>query len=74
MNFSMIENLTYPVFMSLVLSAIPLMTIKILLIAMASKQFSSGPETKIMTPGTISSGLMQNIPSSTPYALPTKND
>ncbi|GJU59201.1 retrovirus-related pol polyprotein from transposon TNT 1-94 [Tanacetum coccineum] len=30
MNFSMIENLTYPIFMSLVLSAIPLMTGKIL--------------------------------------------
>nr|GEY62319.1 hypothetical protein [Tanacetum cinerariifolium] len=30
MNFSMIENLTYPIFMSLVLSAIPLMTVKIL--------------------------------------------
>ncbi|GJU65551.1 hypothetical protein Tco_1247386 [Tanacetum coccineum] len=30
MNFSMIENLTYPIFMSLVLSAIPLMTVKIM--------------------------------------------
>nr|GEX28451.1 hypothetical protein [Tanacetum cinerariifolium] len=30
MNFSMIENLTYPIFMSLVLSSIPLMTVKIL--------------------------------------------
>ncbi|GKD41566.1 retrovirus-related pol polyprotein from transposon TNT 1-94, partial [Tanacetum coccineum] len=30
MNFSMIENLTYPIFMSLVLSAIPLMMVKIL--------------------------------------------
>ncbi|GKC29905.1 hypothetical protein Tco_1037199 [Tanacetum coccineum] len=32
MNFSMIENLTYPIFMSLMLSAIPLMTVKILMI------------------------------------------
>ncbi|GJS58401.1 retrovirus-related pol polyprotein from transposon TNT 1-94 [Tanacetum coccineum] len=30
MNFSMIENLTYHIFMSLVLSVIPLMTVKIL--------------------------------------------
>ncbi|GKE74152.1 hypothetical protein Tco_1536193 [Tanacetum coccineum] len=30
MNFSMNENLTYPIFMSLVLSAIPIMTVKIL--------------------------------------------
>ncbi|GJT96754.1 retrovirus-related pol polyprotein from transposon TNT 1-94 [Tanacetum coccineum] len=30
MNFSMIKNLTYPIFMSLVLSAIPLMTVKTL--------------------------------------------
>ncbi|GJS11079.1 retrovirus-related pol polyprotein from transposon TNT 1-94 [Tanacetum coccineum] len=30
MNFSMIENLTYPIFMSLVLSVIPLMMVKIL--------------------------------------------
>ncbi|GJZ48948.1 hypothetical protein Tco_0603138 [Tanacetum coccineum] len=30
MNFSMIENRTYPIFMSLVLSAIPLMTVKTL--------------------------------------------
>ncbi|GKG51574.1 hypothetical protein Tco_0541958, partial [Tanacetum coccineum] len=27
-----------------------------------------------MTPGTISSGLMQNPPSTTPYVPPTKND
>ncbi|GKB97211.1 hypothetical protein Tco_0983348 [Tanacetum coccineum] len=30
MNFSMIENRTYPIFMSLVLYAIPLMTVKTL--------------------------------------------
>ncbi|GJZ19539.1 retrovirus-related pol polyprotein from transposon TNT 1-94 [Tanacetum coccineum] len=44
------------------------------LTAMASKQFSSGPGTKLMTPGTIRSGLVQNIPSSTPYVPPIKND
>nr|GEW76518.1 retrovirus-related Pol polyprotein from transposon TNT 1-94 [Tanacetum cinerariifolium] len=36
------------------------------LTAMASEQFSSGPRPKLLTPGTISSGLMPNIPSSTP--------
>ncbi|GKD43914.1 retrovirus-related pol polyprotein from transposon TNT 1-94 [Tanacetum coccineum] len=41
---------------------------------MASEQFSSGPGPKLMTPGTISSGLMPNIPSSTPYVPPIKND
>ncbi|GKE40970.1 integrase, catalytic region, zinc finger, CCHC-type containing protein [Tanacetum coccineum] len=44
------------------------------LTVMASKQFSSGPGPKFMTPGTISSGLVPNIPSSTPYVPPTKND
>ncbi|GJV52887.1 retrovirus-related pol polyprotein from transposon TNT 1-94 [Tanacetum coccineum] len=44
------------------------------LTAMASEQFSSGPRPKLLTPGTISSGLMPNIPSSTPYVPPTKND
>ncbi|GJU48490.1 retrovirus-related pol polyprotein from transposon TNT 1-94 [Tanacetum coccineum] len=44
------------------------------LTAMASEQFSSRPGPKLLTPGTISSGLMQNIPSPTPYVLPTKND
>ncbi|GJX49264.1 retrovirus-related pol polyprotein from transposon TNT 1-94 [Tanacetum coccineum] len=43
-------------------------------LAMASKQFSSGPGPKLMTPGTISSKLMPNIPSSTLYVLRTKND
>ncbi|GKA93669.1 retrovirus-related pol polyprotein from transposon TNT 1-94 [Tanacetum coccineum] len=43
-------------------------------IAMASEQFSSGPVPKLLTPGTISSGLVQNIPSSTSYVPPTKND
>nr|GEV62838.1 hypothetical protein [Tanacetum cinerariifolium] len=44
------------------------------LTTMASKQFSSGPEPKLMTPRTISSGLVQKIPSSTLYVPPTKND
>ncbi|GJX95060.1 retrovirus-related pol polyprotein from transposon TNT 1-94 [Tanacetum coccineum] len=43
-------------------------------LAMASKQFSSEPGTKLLTPRTISSGLVPNIPSSTPYVPPTKND
>ncbi|GJT55666.1 hypothetical protein Tco_0990720 [Tanacetum coccineum] len=73
MNFSIIENLPYSIFMSLVLFAIPLMTVKILLTAMASEQFSSGPGHKLITPGTISSGLVQNIPSPTPYVPPIKN-
>ncbi|GJZ21987.1 retrovirus-related pol polyprotein from transposon TNT 1-94 [Tanacetum coccineum] len=41
---------------------------------MASEQFSSGPRPKLLTPRTISSGLVQNIPSSTLYAPPTKNE
>ncbi|GJW15788.1 retrovirus-related pol polyprotein from transposon TNT 1-94 [Tanacetum coccineum] len=69
MNFSMIENLTYPIFMSLVLSAIPLMTVKILLTTMASEQFSSGPGPKLLTPGTIiiapEPAVSTGIPSST---------
>ncbi|GJS82534.1 retrovirus-related pol polyprotein from transposon TNT 1-94 [Tanacetum coccineum] len=44
------------------------------LITMASEQFSSGPRPKRLTPGTISSGLVPNIPSSTLYVPPTKND
>ncbi|GJS83429.1 retrovirus-related pol polyprotein from transposon TNT 1-94 [Tanacetum coccineum] len=43
-------------------------------LAMASEQFSSGPGSQIMTPGTISLGLVQNIPSSTLYVPSTKND
>ncbi|GJZ84088.1 retrovirus-related pol polyprotein from transposon TNT 1-94 [Tanacetum coccineum] len=43
-------------------------------LAMASEQFSSGSGPKLMTLGTISSGLVQNIPSSTLYVLPIKND
>ncbi|GKG37626.1 hypothetical protein Tco_0456849, partial [Tanacetum coccineum] len=41
---------------------------------MTSEQFSSGLGPKLMTPRTISLGLVQNIPSSTPYVPPTKND
>nr|GEX15405.1 integrase, catalytic region, zinc finger, CCHC-type, peptidase aspartic, catalytic [Tanacetum cinerariifolium] len=44
------------------------------LTAIASKQFSSGLGPKLLTPGTISSGHVPNIPSSTPYVPPTKND
>nr|GEV60279.1 retrovirus-related Pol polyprotein from transposon TNT 1-94 [Tanacetum cinerariifolium] len=32
------------------------------------------PKLKLLTPRTISSGLVPNIPSSTPYVPPTKND
>ncbi|GJZ54254.1 retrovirus-related pol polyprotein from transposon TNT 1-94 [Tanacetum coccineum] len=43
------------------------------LIVMDSKEFSSRLGPKLMTPGIISSGLVQNIPSSTPYVPPTKS-
>ncbi|GKC35939.1 retrovirus-related pol polyprotein from transposon TNT 1-94 [Tanacetum coccineum] len=41
------------------------------LTAMASEQSGSGPKLQLMTPRTISSGLLQNPSSSTPYPLPT---
>ncbi|GKE49132.1 retrovirus-related pol polyprotein from transposon TNT 1-94, partial [Tanacetum coccineum] len=44
------------------------------LTAMASEQFSSGPGLKLLTPTTISLGLVPNIPFSTPYVPPTKHD
>nr|GEV83805.1 hypothetical protein [Tanacetum cinerariifolium] len=44
------------------------------LTSMASKQFSLGLRPKLMTPRTISSRLVQNIPSPTPYVPPTKNE
>ncbi|GJY40791.1 retrovirus-related pol polyprotein from transposon TNT 1-94 [Tanacetum coccineum] len=44
------------------------------LTTMAFEQFSSGPRPKLMTPGTMSSGLVQNIHSSTPYVSPTRKD
>nr|GEV45036.1 hypothetical protein [Tanacetum cinerariifolium] len=43
-------------------------------IAMASKQFSSEPVPQLITHGTLSSRLMPNPPSSTPYVPPIKND
>ncbi|GJR26047.1 hypothetical protein Tco_1102279 [Tanacetum coccineum] len=52
----------------------PKADIGILLTTMASEQFSLGPGPKLMNHGTISSGLVQNITSSTSYVLPTKND
>ncbi|GJX08550.1 hypothetical protein Tco_0196482 [Tanacetum coccineum] len=42
MNFSMIENLTYLIFMSLVLFAIPLMTVKIWVIIAPEHAVSTG--------------------------------
>ncbi|GJS11082.1 integrase, catalytic region, zinc finger, CCHC-type containing protein [Tanacetum coccineum] len=48
--------------------------IGIFLIAMASEQFSSGPRPNLLTPGTVSSGLVPNIPSLTSYVPQTKND
>ncbi|GJZ53499.1 integrase, catalytic region, zinc finger, CCHC-type containing protein [Tanacetum coccineum] len=44
------------------------------LTTMAIEQFGSRPEPQLLTPGTISSGLVQKPPSPTPYVLPTKND
>nr|GEX53968.1 retrovirus-related Pol polyprotein from transposon TNT 1-94 [Tanacetum cinerariifolium] len=44
------------------------------LIAMAFEQFSSRLRPKLMTPRTISSGLIQNIPSLNLYVSLTKND
>ncbi|GKA24783.1 retrovirus-related pol polyprotein from transposon TNT 1-94 [Tanacetum coccineum] len=44
------------------------------LTTMDSKQFSSGPAPQLMTPGTVSSGLMYNPHSPTPYVSPTKKD
>ncbi|GJZ96558.1 retrovirus-related pol polyprotein from transposon TNT 1-94 [Tanacetum coccineum] len=44
------------------------------LTAIASKQFSSGPEPQLLNPGTISSGLVPNPPSPTPYVPPTKKE
>nr|GEU33758.1 retrovirus-related Pol polyprotein from transposon TNT 1-94 [Tanacetum cinerariifolium] len=41
---------------------------------MASEQYDSGPELQLMTPGTISSGLVQNPSSLTPHVLPTTKD
>ncbi|GKF51833.1 hypothetical protein Tco_0148300, partial [Tanacetum coccineum] len=40
----------------------------------APVQISSGPAPSLMTPGYISSGLVQNSVSPTPYVPPSKND
>ncbi|GKE01000.1 hypothetical protein Tco_1388983 [Tanacetum coccineum] len=44
------------------------------LTAMAYEQFSSGPGPQLLSPGTISLGLVPNPPSPTPYVPPTKKD
>ncbi|GJY92715.1 retrovirus-related pol polyprotein from transposon TNT 1-94 [Tanacetum coccineum] len=44
------------------------------LTTMASKQFDSGPGPQLLTLGTISSRLVPNPPSPTPYVPPTKKD
>ncbi|GKA90234.1 putative ribonuclease H-like domain-containing protein, partial [Tanacetum coccineum] len=44
------------------------------LTAMASEQSSSGPALHEMTPGTLSSGLVPQPPSSTPFVPPTRDD
>ncbi|GKB07065.1 retrovirus-related pol polyprotein from transposon TNT 1-94 [Tanacetum coccineum] len=44
------------------------------LVAMASEQFISGPMPQLLTPGYISSGLVQNPSSSPPYVPPSKKD
>nr|GEZ43403.1 integrase, catalytic region, zinc finger, CCHC-type, peptidase aspartic, catalytic [Tanacetum cinerariifolium] len=44
------------------------------LTAMASEQSSSGPALQKMTPGTISSGLVQKSSYSTSYVPPSRND
>ncbi|GKF08486.1 hypothetical protein Tco_0042710 [Tanacetum coccineum] len=41
---------------------------------MAFEQLCPGPGPKLLTPGTISSRLVQNIPYLTPYVPPMKND
>ncbi|GKF61206.1 hypothetical protein Tco_0181260, partial [Tanacetum coccineum] len=41
------------------------------MMTMAFEQFGSGPELQLMTPRTISLGLMQNPSSLTPYLSPT---
>ncbi|GJX16783.1 retrovirus-related pol polyprotein from transposon TNT 1-94, partial [Tanacetum coccineum] len=42
--------------------------------SLASEQFNSGPGPQLLTPKTISSGLVPNLPSPTPYVPPTKKD
>ncbi|GKC82203.1 retrovirus-related pol polyprotein from transposon TNT 1-94 [Tanacetum coccineum] len=52
----------------------PKADIGIFLTTMASEQFSLGPRPQLLTPGTISSGLVLNPSSPTPYVPPTKKD
>ncbi|GJW84191.1 hypothetical protein Tco_0157336 [Tanacetum coccineum] len=52
----------------------PKVDIGIFLTTMAFEQFSSRLGPKLLTLGTISLGLVQNIPTSTSYVPPTKND
>ncbi|GKB99703.1 hypothetical protein Tco_0985840 [Tanacetum coccineum] len=44
------------------------------LTVMVSEQFSSGPGPQLLTPRTLSSRLVPNPPSSTPYVPPINND
>ncbi|GJZ14454.1 uncharacterized mitochondrial protein-like protein [Tanacetum coccineum] len=44
------------------------------LTSMTSEQFSSGTRPQLLTPRTLSSGLVPNPPSPTPYVPPTKKD
>ncbi|GKE66349.1 retrovirus-related pol polyprotein from transposon TNT 1-94 [Tanacetum coccineum] len=44
------------------------------LTVLAPEKFGSGPELQLITPGTLSSGLVQNPSSSTPYVPLTKKD
>ncbi|GJU68481.1 retrovirus-related pol polyprotein from transposon TNT 1-94 [Tanacetum coccineum] len=44
------------------------------LTTMAYEQFSLGPEPQLLTPGILSSRLVSNPPSPTPYEPPTKKD
>ncbi|GJS78859.1 hypothetical protein Tco_0728740 [Tanacetum coccineum] len=116
MNFSITENPTYLIFMSLVLYVTPTNNSEDLgklkpkedigtfvgyapikkayriynkrtrliietihvdfdeLTAMASEHFSLGPGPQLLTPGTLSSGLVPNPLPQTPYVPPTKKD
>ncbi|GJT68002.1 retrovirus-related pol polyprotein from transposon TNT 1-94 [Tanacetum coccineum] len=44
------------------------------LTAMASEKFGSGPGPQLLIPGTLSLGLVPNLPSPTPYIPPTKRE
>nr|GFB89296.1 putative ribonuclease H-like domain-containing protein [Tanacetum cinerariifolium] len=66
MSFYIVNFLTYHFFMCLVLSAIQQRIVRI--------WSSSGPALNEMTPGTISSGLVQKSSPSTSYVPPLRND